>query len=57
MDTSFSEESANLIGLEGVVEGSADLHSVFGRESASLIGLAGVAKVTCNELEARYEEI
>ena len=44
MYTSFSEESANLIGLEGVAKGSTDLHCVLRRESANLIGVEELAK-------------
>ena len=43
----LGRESANLIGLEGVVKdsaSSANVHCVLGRESANLVGLGGVAK-------------
>ena len=56
MYTAFLEESANVIELEGVVEGNADVHCVLGRESATLIRLARAAKVTCSEQVAHHEE-
>ena len=53
----LERESANLIGLKGVVKGSANVPCVLGRESANLIGLEGAAKVIRDELCTRYNEM
>ena len=58
MYTAFSEESRLISsGLEGVVDGSVNVHCVLERESANLIGLHEAVKVICNEQDAHYEEM